>query len=333
MARMDTRVARVPLLFILAVGTATAQTDPPGVVVDAFPVRTVRIVAAQQPGSANDNVARILADALAEAWGQPTVVENRPGASGAIGTKFAAQSAPDGYTLLVGGMSNTLSSPVLDPRYGIDAARDFVAIGRIAWVPFVLAVHPDVPAHTMTALVEQARRHPRGLVFATSGPTAFSRLCVEHFARRAGVEFLTVEYRGAPAATLDLVAGRAQLQINEVAAMKLHADAGRVRLLAVAGDRRTAKVPALPTFAEAGMSAIPLTPWYGLFAPAGIAPPILARVEAAYLAAMRSPELRARLEALGYEPIVDEPGEFPRAFRADLEAIRALARGAGLLPP
>jgi len=333
MTRMGMRITRALLVFAIGAGTATAEPNPVPGDANAYPVRTVRIVVAQQAGSANDHVARILADALSATWGRSTVVENRPGASGAIGTKFAAQSAPDGYTLLVGGLSNMLSSPVLDPRYGIDPARDFVAIGRIARVPFVLAVHPDVPAHTMDALVGQARAHPRELVFATSGPTAFSRLCVEHFARRAGVEFLTVEYRGAPAATLDLVAGRAQLQINELATMKQHADTGRVRLLAVAGNRRTAKLPALPTFEEAGMPAIPLTPWYGLFAPRELAPEILARVDVAYRTAMYLPETRARLEALGYEPIVDEPGQFPEAFRVDLSEIRELARGAGLLPP
>lgn len=297
-----------------------------------FPNRTVRIVAAQQAGSAADHIARMLADALSSVWGQATVVENRPGASGAIGTQAVARAAPDGYTLLVGGMSNIVTSPLLDASYGVDPESGLVAIGRVAWVPFVLATHPDVPATTLAELVAHVRAHPGAVVFATAGPTAYSRLCVESLVHAHGLDLLSVEYRGAPAATLDLVAGRAQLQINELATMKQHADAGRLRILAVAGNRRAARLPEIPTFGEAGPVDIPITPWYGLFAPAGVAPEVVARIEAAYRTSMRDPKVIARIDALGYEPIVDEPGQFAQALRRDLGEVREMARRAGRAP-
>lgn len=319
------------LVAALATPCAPAQTPVPDAT--AYPTRTVQIVAAQQAGSAYDNVARVFSDALARAWGQSTIVVNRPGASGAIGTQAAARSDPDGYTLLVGGMSNMVTSPVLEPAFGVDPERGFVAIGRIAWVPFVLAVHRDVPATTLMELVAHVKASPGKVVFATSGPTAYSRLCVEQISKQYGLELLTVGYRGAPAGTVDLVAGRAQMQVNEIAAMKQHADEGRIRLLAVAGDRRTPVLPSLPTFAEAGATPIPVTPWYGLFAPAGVPADVLVRIETAYRIAMRDPDLIARLQALGYEPIVDEPGQFAAALRRDLNEVRELARRVGKLPP
>ena len=294
-----------------------------------WPARAVRIVAAQQAGSATDNLARILADALTDAWSQSVVVDNRPGASGAIGTLAVARAAPDGYTLLVGGLSNMVTSPLLEPDFGVDPENGFVAIGRVAFVPFILAVHVDVPASTLGEFVAHVRRNPGKVVFATAGPTAFSRLCIDLLAQDQRLEFLTVEYKGALTATLDLVAGRAHVQANEVATMKAHADAGKIRLLAVAGNRRSGRVPDVPTFAEAGAVSIPMTPWYGLFAPAGVSPDVLARLEAGYRDAMRDPRLLARIEALGYETIVDEPGRFAAALKRDLEGVRAMARRTG----
>lgn len=312
-------------LLALASGAAIASEPP-------FPNRAVRIIVAQQAGSAADRVARTIADALADRWGVAVVVDNRPGASGAIGTQAAARAAPDGHTLLVGGLSNIVTSPLLDPGYGVDPEADLAAIGRIAHVPFVLATPVDVPVSTLADLVRHARAIPGELVFATSGPTAYSRLVVEKLARSQGIHLLTVEYRGAPAATLDLVAGRAQLQVNEVATMKQHADAGKIRPLAIAGDRRAAALPSVPTFAEAGAAPIPMTPWYGLFAPAGLSRETRASLDSAYRAVMRETRVRARLESLGYEPLADEQGVFAEALRRDLATVRAIAREVGRVP-
>ena len=295
----------------------------------AWPARPVRIVAAQAVGSATDNIARILADALAEAWGQSVVVDNRPGAGGAIGNNLVTRANADGYTLLIGGISNMVTAPLLEPGFEADPESGFVAIGRVAYVPFVLAVHPDVPAETLSAFVDYVRGRPSQVVFAVSGPNSFSRLCMDLLAQAHGLDLLTVEYRGAPTAMLDLVAGRVQVQIQELAGIKSHADAMRVRLIAVAGERRAAKLPMLPTFAEAGGAPIAVTPWYGLFAPSGVALDVLARIASGYRTAMRDPRVIARVEALGYEPILDEPGQFAAALRHDLADVRAMARRVG----
>ena len=263
------------------------------------------------------------------AWQRAVVVDNRPGAGGAIGTLAAARATPDGHTLLVGGLSNMVASPLLLPDFGVRPERDFVAIGRIAFVPFILAVHAGVPATTLAEFVAHARRHPGELAFGTVGLASFPRLVVDLLARDLGLVFLPVEYKGAPAATLDVVVGRIQFQVSEVGAVKLQADAGALRLLAVAGNLRASRTPKVPTLGEASGVDIPLTPWYGLFAPAGTPPAILERLAEAYRRAMRDPKTVARIEALGYEPVVDGPGAFAAAIAQDLSAVRDMARRTG----
>ena len=318
--------ARIPAIAACVAVAFAAGAHAQG---GAWPARPVRIVAAQQAGSATDSIARALADALAEAWGKPVVVENRVGASGAIGTVVVARAAPDGYTLLVGGLSNLVTSPLLEPSYGVDPEQSFVPIGRVAFVPFVVGIHHDVPAATLQDFVAHVRRHPGSVVFATSGPTAFSRLCIELLALEQRLDLLTVEYKSGPAATLDLVAGRAQLHVSEIASMKSYADAGKIRLLAIAGNRRSGLLPGVPTFAEAGGVDIPMTPWYGVLAPAGVPPDVLARLEDGYREAMRDPRLLQRIEALGYEPILDAPGAFAAALKRDVDEVRRIARRLG----
>ena len=305
-----------------AAGAAWAE-DP------IWPKRAVRLIAAQQAGSATDQVARILADFLVGLWKQPVVVDNRPGASGAIGTQIAARAEPDGHTLLVGGTSSLVTHPEIAPDVGFDAERDFVAIGRVAYVPFVLAVNAGVPAKSVAELVALARERPGRVSFATAGTGAFSAFALRAIAQASGAEFLSVEYKGSGTATLDLVAGRVDARVSELDAVLPHAAAGTVRILAVAGHRRSSRIPDVPTLAESGVPGVELTPWYGMLAPAGVAPEVRARLEAAYAAAIQDPTVRSRLESIGYDPARDAPGEFARAIRQDRLAARAIMRVAG----
>lgn len=305
-----------------AAGAAWAE-DP------IWPKRAVRLIAAQQAGSATDQVARILADFLVGLWKQPVVVDNRPGASGAIGTQIAARAEPDGHTLLVGGTSSLVTHPEIAPDVGFDAERDFVAIGRVAYVPFVLAVNARVPATNVAELVALARERPGRVSFATAGTGAFSAFALRAIAQASGAEFLSVEYKGSGTATLDLVAGRVDARVSELDAVLPHAAAGTVRILAVAGHRRSSQITDVPTLAESGVPGMELTPWYGVLAPAGVAPDVRARLEAAYAAAIQDPTVRTRLETIGYDPARDAPGEFARAIREDRLAARAIMRVAG----
>ena len=315
----------------LAAGSLPARAQ--GGAADAYPQRAVRVIAAQQAGSATDQVARILADFLAVTWKQPVVVDNRPGAGGGIGTQAAARAEPDGYTLLVGGLSNLVTYPELTADPGFDPESDFVAIGRIAYVPFVLSVHADVPARSVGELVDLARQRPGRVSFATAGTTAFSAFCLRAIGTATGATFLAVEYRGSSTASLDLIAGRVDARVSELDAVRPYAASGKVRILAVAGNRRSAQLPNVPTLVEEGIAGIDMTPWYGLLAPAGIAPALRDRIEAAYALAMQDATVRARLEALGYEPVRDGRGAFAQALRRDRGAAREIMRLAAPVLP
>ena len=298
-----------------------------------FPDKPIRIVAAQQPGSATDNVARLVADALEAQLGVPVTVDNRPGAGGKIGAEHAAHAAPDGYTLLVGGTSNLVLAAATDPDLRYDPTRDFVAIGRVAHVPFGFAVNADLPARSLGELVALARAQPGKLTYASLGEGTSTGYGMALLRAATGIDMLSVEYKGVASAFTDVLSGRVDAIYNEIAVLTQHARSGRLRLLAVAEPRRAARAPDVPTTAEAGFPSIVMSVWYGVLAPASTPPDAVRRLTVAYEAAMRSPQLRARIEALGYETIADAPGQFASALRDDIAKLRALAASTARAAP
>ena len=313
------------LLACFATGTATADTR-------AWPQHPIKIVAAQQAGSATDNLARLMADALETQLGVPVTVENRAGAGGKIGAEAVARATPDGYTLLVGGTSNLVIAAATEPELRYDPRKDFVAVGRFAQVPFGFAVHAAVPARTLGELVELARARPGTLTYVSLGPATSTGFGTRMFVKEAGIDMLAVEYKGIASAIPDLLSGRVDLILNEVALLAQHSASGRVRVLAIADTKRSARLPSVPTTAEQGFARVTIAPWYGLLAPAGTPPDVQKRLAAAYDAAVRTPAVRSRIEALGYDPIVDSPGQFANVLRDDIAAIRAIAAGGSHAP-
>ena len=315
MSRSFAWLRRALAVALVAVAPLAQSAEP------RFPQRNVRLIAAQEPGSATDKVARIVADALEQYWGTSVIVDNRPGVGGTIGAEAAARAQPDGYTLLLGGYSNLVVSSAMRDDLRYDASRDFLPLGRIAVVPFVFAVHPSVPAHTLREFVAYARTRPGALNVGSLG-TGVTAMGTGLFVAATGVEMTPIEYRGATSAITDLVAGRIDFLFNEIAALGAQARGNRVRLLAVAMPSRIAAAPDVPTTAEQGLPSVVVAPWYGVLAPAGIPPDVAARLREAVAAVQRSPVVRDRIAALGYEPIEDDPGAFARQFAADLHAAR-----------
>jgi tripartite-type tricarboxylate transporter receptor subunit TctC len=310
------------LIACLATGATSADTR-------VWPQHPIKIVAAQQAGSATDNVARLIADALEVQLGVPVTVENRAGAGGKIGAEAVARATPDGYTLLVGGTSNVVIAAATEPELRYDPRKDFVAVGRFAHVPFGFAVHAAVPARTLGELVELARAKPGTLTYASLGPATSTGFGTRLFLKEAGVDMLAIEYKGIASAIPDLLSGRVDMILNEVALLAQHSASGSIRVLAIADARRAARLPHVPTTAEQGFPRVTIAPWYGLLAPAGTPPDVQKRLVAAYDAAVRMPAVKSRIEALGYDLIVDGPGQFAIALRDDIAAIRAIAAGGG----
>lgn len=287
----------------------------------AYPHRPIRLVAAQEPGSATDKIARVVAEALSEHLGGPVVVENRPGAGGSIGAEAVSRAAPDGYTLLLAGYSNLVVTPALRPDVRYDPLRDFAPIGRVAHVPFVFAVRADAPARSLVELVAVAKAVLGKLTYGSLGG-GVTGMCMARFLEVTGVDMLAVEYKGASSAITDLVAGRIDFLCNEIGALSAQAQAGRIRLLALPGPRRLAIAAGVPTVVEAGLPEVRVAPWYGVVAPADTPATLVARLAAALDVSVKSETFRRRVETMGYEVIDDTPSAYARTLREEVEGVR-----------
>jgi tripartite-type tricarboxylate transporter receptor subunit TctC len=307
----------------MAAPAAHAQGSRP-----AFPQRPIRVLVPFGPGGVIDVVARILAEPLGRRLGQTVVVENMPGAGSSIAARVVARAAPDGHTLLLNGASHAVLR-VLYPDAGLDPVGDFATVALLGEQPFVLAVHPGVPATDVAGLLAWLRARPGEANFATAGVGTAAHLSGELLKRLAGVDFTVVTYRGVPQAMLDLVAGRADLMIDSQTVLAPPGREGRVRLLAVTTARRSQLLPDLPTLAEAGVTGFAASSWQALHAPAATPAPVLAQLAAAVAGALAEPEVQRRYADAGVEPLAGEPMAF---MRAETEKWSAILRETGARP-
>lgn len=287
--------AVLALMFAPAL-PARAQND--------FPSRPVRVVVPFAAGGLVDVVARIVAEQMQAALGRPVVVENQGGAGGTIGAATVARAAPDGHTLLLNSTGHAVT-PVLYPGFPFDPVRDFAPIGLLGRQPFVLAVHPSVPANDVGALLAWLREKRGEANFGTTGVGAGSHLSGELLKARAGVQFTVVPYRGTPAAVTDLVAGRVDMMIDSQTLLAPLMRDGQVRGLAVTTRSRSAMLPDLPTLQEAGVDGYEASSWQALYAPAGTPEPILRRLSELVGRVMAGPDTRRRFAEVGVEPFTD----------------------------
>ena len=304
-------------------GADSARTEP-------YPSRPIRILVGQQPGGASDVIARLVAQKLTELWKQAVVVENQAGASGTIGAELVSKAPADGYTLLMASHSNMVFAKVASSSLRYDPLLDFAPIGRIAHVPFVLAVHQKVPATTIPELVAFAKVHPGQLTYATAGSGTMSALGMELLKAATGVDLLAVHYRGASSALVDMFAGRIDVMFVDYAVVASHVKSGTLRVLGSGGDRRSAAAPDVPTIAEQGIRGFAVNPWYGLLAPAKTPPEILDKLSEALSEIRRMPDVRARLDQLGYDPIEDSPAQFRVLIGSEIDKYSELVKRAGL---
>ncbi|MBV1797031.1 tripartite tricarboxylate transporter substrate binding protein [Siccirubricoccus sp. G192] len=293
-----------------------------------YPARPVRVVVPFAAGGIIDVVARILAEPMTRQLGQPVVVENLPGAGATIGARAVARAAPDGYTLLLSGAAHAVMA-ALYPDLGFDPLADFAPIALLGNQPFVVAVHPSVPARDVPGLLAWLRARKGEANFATTGIGAASHLAGELLKRLAGVEFTTVTYRGTPQAVTDLVAGRADLMIDSQTLLAPLARDGRVRALAVTTPTRSRLLPDLPTLAEAGVAGYAASSWQSLQAPAGTPPAILERLSRAASAALAEPTVQQRYAEAGLEPLEGDPAEAARFLRAEAEKWEPILQATG----
>lgn len=295
-----------------------------------YPSKPVRIIVPFPAGGTADILARILAEKMAPALGQPVVVENRAGAAGGIGAALAAKSPPDGHTLFMGTTGTQTINPVINAKLEYDPLKDFAPVSNFAASPFVLVTHPSLPAKTLPELIAAAKQQPRKLQYATFGTGSSAHMTGEMFASRAGVQLVHVPYKGAPQAITDVIAGHVHMTFSLLPTVLPHIKGGSVRAVAVAAPQRDASLPDVPTFIEAGLDNFVSDSWYGLLAPAGTPPSVIARLNAEVHKVVAMPDVKQRLEKDGAVPVAGTPEQFAEQIRRELALWQKVAREANL---
>ena len=281
-----------------------------------YPQRTVKMVVPFPAGGPTDILARVLAQKLAERWGQPVIVDNKPGAGGAIGSDLVAKAAPDGYTLLMATSSTHSIGPALQ-KLPYDPVRDFAPVGQVSNATNVLLVSPKLGVTSVKELIALAKSKPGQLNFASSGVGTIPHLTAEKFNLMAGVDLQHVPYKGTGLSIPDLANGQVAVLFDSIVTALNYVKTGNVRALAISSPKRTPLAPDLPTMAEAGLPGFESETWFGLFAPAGTPKDIIARISADTASALKAPDVRERFAAAGAEPVGSTPEQFAERTRAD----------------
>lgn len=297
---------------------------------EAWPGRAVTLIVPWAPGGSNDIAARLLAPHLEARFGQPFVVENRPGGGGSIGMGQAARARPDGLTLLVSSASNHVFHPLISTEVGYDVREALAAVAMLVDVPNVVAANPRLGVSTIPELIAKVRSMPQGLTFGSSGVGTSNHLAGELFRLRTGLDLTHVPYRGGGPALADLLSGTIQLAFMNLPTVIPPADAGRLRVLAVGTDVRVPSRPDIPTVQEQGVADYAVRSWTGLFAPRGTPRPIIERVAAAMKDILDLPAVRGRLVEMGSEPLYMGPEETERFVRAEYDRWTPVVRAANV---
>lgn len=314
---------------VLSAWLALALSAVPGFAQKGYPDKAIRMIVPFAPGGSNDIMGRLVAGKLTESMGQQVVVDNRPGASGIIGTDLAAKAAPDGYTLLV--MSLTFAvNPSIRSKLPYDTEKDLIPVTLIASAPLILVVHPALPVKSVKELIAYAKAHPGKLNFGSGGPGSTPHLAGEMLKTMAGLQMTHVPYKGGGPALADLVGGQIQLMLENIPSTLPFVKSGRLRVLAVTSKERSPTVPDVPTLDEAGLKGYELTGWNGLFVPRGTARAIVTRLHTETVKALAVPDVKQRLAAMSAVPGGEPPEQFAAFIKAEIAKWAKIAKQAGL---
>ena len=311
--------------------SAAAGLGLPPAAAQSYPVKTVRVIAPFPPGGGTDLFARAIAQKLSLAWGQQVVVDNRSGAGGMIGSELVARAGADGYTLLVTSSSSHMISPHLARKPLYDPLRDFAPVIMIALAPNGLAAHPSLPARSVQELIALAKARPGAINYASNGSGTLSHLTGELFKLQTGVNLVHIPYKGGPPAVIDLVAGQVSVLFTALPTVLPQVRAGKLRLLAVTGERRVAAASDVPTVAET-VPGFESSQWWGLFAPPATPPDLIGRLNGDVAKIVNDAEVKTRFAAEGAEPVGGTAADFAAFMKADFEKWGKVVKQAGILP-
>lgn len=280
-----------------------------------YPNRPIRVVIPYAAGGGTDNLVRVIAQEVSSTIGQQLVVDNRPGAASAIGTEIVANAVPDGYTLLATD-SAILINPGLIKNLPFDTLKSLTGVTMMATAPVILVANPSVPANGIQELMALAKSRPGKLNYASGGNGTSTHLAGELMKLVAGVDILHVPYKGTAPGTTAVLSGEVEMQFSGISSAKPLVESGKLKAVAMTGDKRNAAMPEVPTFAESGLPGVDANSYWGLYAPAATPPAILELVNRHVVTALRKPELAQRLASMGYEPVANSPADHTAQLRA-----------------
>ena len=317
-----TAIARALTLGLLVMPSVTALAQ------SAYPARAIRFITPFPPGGSLDPLTRMSAQKLSERWGQPGVVENRPGGNSIIGTNAVAKAAPDGYTLLVAGTPHVINPSLFPTPY--DALKDFAPVATIARSRQILVINPSLPVSNLKELIALAKARPGQLNYGSSGTGNTNHLAGELFCVLANVRMQHIPYKGAGPAIVDLISGQLQLSFHVTISAIPHIRSGRLKPLAISGEPRAAALPQVPTFAEAGLPSFEMSGWTGIFAPAGTPKLIVDKISGEMANILSSAEIVDWMGTQSLEPFISNPEQFAALLRSDMVRFAKLIKDANI---
>ena len=295
----------------------------------AYPSRPIRIIVPQSPGASTDLTGRLIAQGLNEAWKQPVIVDNRPGSSGIAGTEMVARAAPDGYTLMVVASSFSIN-PALGRKLPYDSVRDFTAVSQLSKFPNMLGASPSAPFKSLQDVIAQAKAKPGQINYASAGVATGTHMTMELLKYMTGIDLLHVPYKGGTPAIAATMGGQTQLVVSTSVGMLPHVRAGKLRGIAITSAKRAAGAPDIPTFAESGVPGYEHEPWNGLFGPAGIPKPVLAKINTEVARILQTPDVKKVFERDGADIVGSTSEAFSAVIKSEIAKWTKVAKAAGI---
>jgi tripartite-type tricarboxylate transporter receptor subunit TctC len=315
------------LLSCLGIACACTWTLP--AMAQKYPAKPIRMIVPYAPGGPTDILARAVAQSMSEAWGQPVIIDNKPGASGNLGTALAAKAPADGYTLATVGISYSVA-PALDAKLGYDPIRDLTPVALFASVNNLLVVHPSLPAKSVKELIAFAKARPGEVTFASGGPGGAQHLAGELFNSLAGIHLTHIPYKGSAPGLTALIGGEVVVGFADMLITLPHVKSGKLRALAVTGATRSGLIPELPTVSEAGLKGYAVTAWFGLLAPAGTPAEIVNQLNAETVKSLKTVQMKDRLAALGADAAAGSTADFATFLKSEMTKWAKVVKAAGI---
>ncbi|MGO4394847.1 Bug family tripartite tricarboxylate transporter substrate binding protein [Variovorax sp. M-6] len=317
--------------FTVALACAAALVVPAAAVAQTdYPTKGLRVIVPFPPGGASDTLGRMVAQHLSQAWGQPAVVENRPGAGGNIGAEAGAKAAPDGYTLTLAAAGFMAVNPSIYPKLNYDSATDFQPVALLVKAPLLLVVNPKVPAQSTREFIDLARREPGKISIGNGGTGTAQHLGGVSFALAAGVDVQHIPYKGSAPATTDLLGGVVDAQFDNLVTLVPFVKSGKLRALGVSSAQRVAALPDVPTLGEKALPGFETGTWYGIVVPKNTPKPVVDKINAALLGMLAQPEARDKLVAMGLEPEGGTPAQFGTLIRGEIAKYATIVKSANV---